>query len=41
MYKVFMGGLPSDINEVELKRYFEKFGTITDSVIIYDKYIRT
>ncbi|KAL2317867.1 hypothetical protein Fmac_031743 [Flemingia macrophylla] len=32
--KIFVGGLPSGISEDEFKEYFERFGTITDVVVM-------
>ncbi|XP_073303583.1 heterogeneous nuclear ribonucleoprotein 1-like [Primulina huaijiensis] len=34
--KIFVGGLASTITEIEFKRYFDKFGTTTDVVVMYD-----
>lgn len=34
--KIFVGGLPSTVNETDFKKYFEQFGTITDVVVMYD-----
>ncbi|XP_022136959.1 RNA-binding protein 1-like [Momordica charantia] len=34
--KIFVGGLPSDLTENEFKSYFEKFGQITDVVVMQD-----
>ncbi|CAL5078146.1 unnamed protein product [Urochloa decumbens] len=34
--KVFIGGLRDNVNEEEFRAYFEKFGTVTDVVVIYD-----
>ncbi|XP_004501500.1 heterogeneous nuclear ribonucleoprotein 1-like [Cicer arietinum] len=34
--KIFVGGLPANISEVEFKRYFERFGRITDVVVMQD-----
>jgi len=34
--KIFVGGLSSSITEDDFKTYFEKFGKITDVVIMYD-----
>ncbi|CAN6459007.1 unnamed protein product [Victoria cruziana] len=34
--KIFVGGLSSSLTEEEFKRYFEKFGKITDVVVMYD-----
>lgn len=36
--KIFVGGLPHNINEAEFKDYFERFGRVTDNVIIHDKF---
>ncbi|URD99243.1 RNA recognition motif containing protein [Musa troglodytarum] len=34
--KIFVGGLASTITEVDFKKYFDQFGTITDVVVMYD-----
>ncbi|VAH44348.1 unnamed protein product [Triticum turgidum subsp. durum] len=34
--KIFVGGLASNVTEVEFRRYFEQFGMITDVVVMYD-----
>lgn len=34
--KIFVGGLPAGISEEEFKRYFERFGRITDVVVMQD-----
>lgn len=34
--KIFIGGLPRSITQHELKSYFEKFGSVVDTVVIYD-----
>ncbi|KAL0921711.1 hypothetical protein M5K25_008811 [Dendrobium thyrsiflorum] len=34
--KIFVGGLPSTITEADFKKYFERFGAITDVVVMYD-----
>ncbi|XP_059631169.1 heterogeneous nuclear ribonucleoprotein 1-like [Cornus florida] len=34
--KIFVGGLPPSLTEDEFKSYFEKFGRITDVVIMHD-----
>jgi RNA recognition motif-containing protein len=34
--KVFVGGLPSDVKEDQLRNYFSEFGTVTDTAVIYD-----
>lgn len=38
--KIFVGGLPSSLTEEELRSYFEKYGNITDAVIIYESVTR-
>ncbi|XP_020086159.1 RNA-binding protein 1-like [Ananas comosus] len=37
--KIFVGGLPTDIIDDEFRAYFEKFGPITDAVVLKDKNI--
>nr|CAD1841409.1 unnamed protein product [Ananas comosus var. bracteatus] len=34
--KIFVGGLPESIEANDFRRYFEKFGVITDVVVMYD-----
>ncbi|CAA0836529.1 RNA-binding (RRM/RBD/RNP motifs) family protein [Striga hermonthica] len=34
--KIFVGGLPSTITELDFKKYFSRFGTIIDVVVMYD-----
>ncbi|KAL1559638.1 heterogeneous nuclear ribonucleoprotein 1-like [Salvia divinorum] len=34
--KIFVGGLPSTLNEDEFRGYFQDFGSVTDVVIMYD-----
>ncbi|XP_073005822.1 uncharacterized protein [Typha latifolia] len=34
--KIFVGGLPSTITEIDFKKYFDQFGTIIDVVVMYD-----
>ncbi|XP_016484263.1 heterogeneous nuclear ribonucleoprotein 1 [Nicotiana tabacum] len=34
--KIFVGGLASTVTEIDFKKYFEQFGTITDAVVMYD-----
>ncbi|KAH9615529.1 hypothetical protein KSS87_022347 [Heliosperma pusillum] len=34
--KIFVGGLSSNLTEEEFKSYFEKFGNITDVVVMHD-----
>eukprot|EP00931_Biecheleriopsis_adriatica_P078632 TRINITY_DN5205_c0_g1_i1.p1 TRINITY_DN5205_c0_g1~~TRINITY_DN5205_c0_g1_i1.p1 ORF type:complete len:241 (-),score=47.11 TRINITY_DN5205_c0_g1_i1:83-718(-) len=36
-YKVFVGGLPQDCTDDILTDYFDKFGTITDVVVMKDR----
>ncbi|KAK2391851.1 RNA-binding (RRM/RBD/RNP motifs) family protein [Trifolium repens] len=38
--KIFVGGLPANMSVEEFKRYFEKFGTITDVVVMQDSLTR-
>ncbi|KAI3778502.1 hypothetical protein L2E82_07853 [Cichorium intybus] len=38
--KIFVGGLPANITEDEFKVYFEKFGKITDVVVMHDNITR-
>lgn len=35
--KIFVGGLPHNLTDGELKSYFDSFGTIVDAVVIHDK----
>jgi len=35
--KVFLGGLPSNITETDLRSYFSKFGKVIEVVIMYDQ----
>uniref|UniRef100_A0A1D1XS46 DAZ-associated protein 1 n=1 Tax=Anthurium amnicola TaxID=1678845 RepID=A0A1D1XS46_9ARAE len=34
--KIFVGGLASTVTESDFRKYFERFGTITDVVVMYD-----
>ncbi|KAK8958734.1 Heterogeneous nuclear ribonucleoprotein 1 [Platanthera guangdongensis] len=34
--KIFVGGLASTVTEIDFKKYFEQFGTITDAIVMYD-----
>ncbi|XP_028912404.2 DAZ-associated protein 1-like [Ornithorhynchus anatinus] len=34
--KIFVGGIPHNCGETELREYFKKFGVITEVVMIYD-----
>ncbi|PKA65115.1 Heterogeneous nuclear ribonucleoprotein 1 [Apostasia shenzhenica] len=35
--KIFVGGLPSTLSEMEFRQYFEAYGTVTDVVVMYDQ----
>jgi len=35
--KVFLGGLPSNITETDLRQYFQRFGKVMEVVIMYDQ----
>ncbi|KAI0528797.1 hypothetical protein KFK09_001340 [Dendrobium nobile] len=34
--KIFVGGLPPTLSDIEFRKYFEAFGTVTDVVVMYD-----
>ncbi|KAK2118554.1 hypothetical protein P7K49_005441 [Saguinus oedipus] len=34
--KIFVGGIPHNCGETELREYFKKFGVVTEVVVIYD-----
>ncbi|CAL4160479.1 unnamed protein product, partial [Meganyctiphanes norvegica] len=36
-YKVFLGGLPSDLNETDLRNFFSSFGNVADVMIMFDQ----
>ncbi len=36
-YKIFVGGLDQSVTDPEFRSYFEQFGVVTDSVVMYDK----
>lgn len=38
--KLFVGGLPSDITEREFRVFFEQYGLLIDSVVMFDKETR-
>eukprot|EP00339_Tiarina_fusa_P018330 CAMPEP_0117033906 /NCGR_PEP_ID=MMETSP0472-20121206/24190_1 /TAXON_ID=693140 ORGANISM="Tiarina fusus, Strain LIS" /NCGR_SAMPLE_ID=MMETSP0472 /ASSEMBLY_ACC=CAM_ASM_000603 /LENGTH=386 /DNA_ID=CAMNT_0004742951 /DNA_START=741 /DNA_END=1901 /DNA_ORIENTATION=+ len=38
--KLFVGGLPPDITQEEFQTFFAKFGTIVDSVVMFDRETR-
>uniref|UniRef100_T1KBW2 RRM domain-containing protein n=2 Tax=Tetranychus urticae TaxID=32264 RepID=T1KBW2_TETUR len=35
--KIFLGGLPSDVNETVLRQFFSKYGKVVEVVIMYDQ----
>jgi RNA-binding protein Musashi len=35
--KVFLGGLPSNVTESELEKFFTKYGPVVEAVIMYDQ----
>ncbi|XP_052196144.1 heterogeneous nuclear ribonucleoprotein 1-like [Diospyros lotus] len=35
--KIFVGGLPPNLTDEEFKNYFERFGVVTDGVVMRDK----
>lgn len=35
--KVFLGGLPSNVTETDLRTYFMRFGKVMEVVIMYDQ----
>jgi RNA-binding protein Musashi len=35
--KVFLGGLPFNITETDLRQYFQRFGKVMEVVIMYDQ----
>uniref|UniRef100_T1JIY3 RRM domain-containing protein n=1 Tax=Strigamia maritima TaxID=126957 RepID=T1JIY3_STRMM len=35
--KIFLGGLPSNITETDLKNFFSKYGSVLEVVIMYDQ----
>lgn len=36
-YKIFLGGLPSNITETDLRSFFGRYGKVTEVVIMYDQ----
>lgn len=36
-YKVFLGGLPSNVTETDLRSFFGRYGKVTEVVIMYDQ----
>lgn len=37
MRKVFLGGLPHDAKEPEIREFFSKYGAVEDVIIQYDR----
>ncbi len=37
LFQVFLGGLPSNITETDLRSYFEQYGEVCEVVIMYDQ----
>lgn len=35
--KVFLGGLPSNLTETDLRNFFTQYGKVTEVVIMYDQ----
>lgn len=35
--KLFVGGLPSNVTDQEFRTFFEQFGEISDSVVMFDR----
>jgi RNA recognition motif-containing protein len=35
--KLFVGGLPSNVTEEEFREFFEQYGTVVDSVVMFDR----
>jgi RNA-binding protein Musashi len=35
--KVFLGGLPSNVTETDLRTFFQRFGKVMEVVIMYDQ----
>ncbi|KAJ6822393.1 heterogeneous nuclear ribonucleoprotein 1-like [Iris pallida] len=35
--KIFVGGLPATLTEVEFRQYFQNYGEVTDMVVMYDQ----
>jgi RNA-binding protein Musashi len=36
-YKVFLGGLPSNLTETDLRNFFSQYGKVSEVVIMYDQ----
>ena len=35
--KIFVGGLPHNLTDLQFREYFDKFGEVTDCIIMQDK----
>lgn len=35
--KIFLGGLPASVNEVELQAFFSEYGKVVEAIIMYDQ----
>jgi RNA recognition motif-containing protein len=35
--KLFVGGLPSNVTEDEFREFFEQYGTVVDSIVMFDR----
>lgn len=38
--KIFVGGLHPDVTDGDFKKYFEKYGSIVDSIVMFDKHTK-
>ena len=38
--KIFVAGLPHDMDDAELEEFFDKFGTVTSAKVVMDKLTR-
>lgn len=38
--KIYVGNLPFKVDDAELKKIFSEFGTVTEAVVITEKYSR-
>lgn len=38
--KLFIGGIPGNVSDLEFRRFFEQFGTVIDSVVMFDRETR-
>ena len=36
--KIFAGGLPSAVDDAMLRQHFERFGEITDAIVMIDRH---